>query len=99
MYNKIKIKLITVDHFIEQNELLEIFLLKIDVEGSELDVLKGSFNSLICGKIKYIQLEELRNDLYKSNFLEIDLLLMKAGKRRMYSIRHPVGNFYEHIYG
>ena len=99
MYNKIKIKLITVDHFIEQNELLEIFFLKIDVEGSELDVLKGSFNSLSRGKIKYIQLEELRNDLYKSNFLEIDLLLMKVGKRRMYSIRHPVGNFYEHIYG
>jgi len=99
MYNKIKVELLTVDHFIEQNKLLEIFLLKIDVEGSELDVLKGSFNSLSSGKIKYIQLEELKNDLYKNNFLEIDLLLMKVGKRRLYSIRHPVGNFYEHIYG
>jgi FkbM family methyltransferase len=99
MYKKIKIKVISVDFFVEQNKIPEIFLLKIDVEGSELEVLKGCIKSLTNKKIKYIQLEELRNDLYKDNSSEINELLNEVGMQKMYSIKHPVGNFYEHIYG
>jgi len=99
MYNKIEINLITIDHFMEQNTLSDIFLLKIDVEGSELEVLKGALGSLSSKRIKFIQLEELRNDSYEDSFFEIDNLLVSMGMHKLFSIRHPVGNFFEHIYG
>lgn len=47
----------TVDHFIKANGITFIDFLKVDVEGSELDVLEGSFEAMSKKRIKFLQIE------------------------------------------
>lgn len=51
------VKTKTLDHFYEENNIKNIDFLKIDVEGFEENVLKGSNNLLKNNLIKYIQFE------------------------------------------
>ncbi len=51
------IHLVTLDSFCEEYTISAIDFLKIDVEGNELNVLKGATDSLSSGKIKNIQFE------------------------------------------
>jgi FkbM family methyltransferase len=51
------IELISLDQYINDNQLSEIDFIKIDVEGFELNVLKGGLLSLSNKKIGVIQLE------------------------------------------
>ena len=57
------IELETVDGFCEANGILKIFYLKIDVEGAEIDVLKGAKNLINSGSIQFIQFEFGPNSL------------------------------------
>lgn len=52
-----KCDIITMDWFIQEHKLPKIDLMKIDVEGFELEVLKGAINSLKKGLISAIQFE------------------------------------------
>jgi FkbM family methyltransferase len=52
-----EIEVITLDSFIEREKIESIDLLKIDVEGGELEVLKGAKEALSRNKIKIIQFE------------------------------------------
>lgn len=54
---KEKVELTTIDIFCKENNIENIDLLKIDVEGHELNVLNGCKNLLKNKKIKYIQFE------------------------------------------
>ncbi|MDY6806539.1 MAG: FkbM family methyltransferase [Cyanobacteriota bacterium] len=47
----------TLDAYCQRWEIQRINFLKIDVEGSELDVLKGATKMLAAGKIDYLQFE------------------------------------------
>jgi FkbM family methyltransferase len=51
------VKFDTLDNFCGENSTDNISFLKIDVEGGELDVLKGSVGKISSGKIDYIQFE------------------------------------------
>jgi len=51
------VKFDTLDNFCGENSIDNISFLKIDVEGGELDVLKGSVGKISSGKIDYIQFE------------------------------------------
>lgn len=51
------IKLTTIDDFCSQNSIDKIDFLKIDVEGNELNVLKGAARMIADKTIKYIQFE------------------------------------------
>jgi FkbM family methyltransferase len=62
----LKVKTNTIDNFCKNNKVTKIDILKIDVEGSELEVLKGS--KKILDKTKIIQVEILQN---KKNFNKI----------------------------
>ena len=62
----LKVKTNTIDNFCKNNKVTKIDILKIDVEGSELEVLKGS--KKILDKTKIIQVEILQN---KKNFDKI----------------------------
>ncbi len=54
---KKKIKIKTIDSFCKENSIDKIDLLKIDVEGNELNVLKGAKKMIKDKKIKKIQFE------------------------------------------
>ena len=62
----LKVKTNTIDNFCKNNKVTKIDILKIDVEGSELEILKGS--KKILHKTKIIQVEILQN---KKNFNKI----------------------------
>src|SRR5258707_6529973 len=53
----IKVPTITLDDFTEQNKIPSIDFLKIDVEGFELEVLKGAAGLLSSKRIKMILFE------------------------------------------
>ena len=61
----------TVDKVVAENKITNIFLLKIDTEGGELNVIKGAVEALRMGIIKNIQLESHNNDLRTNNKIEI----------------------------
>jgi FkbM family methyltransferase len=52
-----QVPIVTIDAFLEQREISRISLLKIDVEGAELEVLKGAEKAIKAGKIDVIQFE------------------------------------------
>ncbi|MGR3809228.1 FkbM family methyltransferase [Jiulongibacter sp. NS-SX5] len=52
-----KVQIETLDAYLEQNKISEIDLLKIDVEGYDLNVLKGAKKSIDSGIIEHIQFE------------------------------------------
>jgi FkbM family methyltransferase len=67
----------TLDHFIQEQNINSIDLLKIDTEGYEIPVLNGSLQALKNGKIKLIYLEVgfSKKNVRNSNFFEVlDLL-------------------------
>lgn len=55
--SKEKVELSTIDEFCEKNGIDQISLMKIDVEGHELFVLKGAMNMLQEGRVELIQFE------------------------------------------
>ena len=54
---KQNVKIIKLDNFCNKNNIKEIDFLKIDVEGGELEVLKGAKDMINDGKIKIISFE------------------------------------------
>lgn len=66
---------VTIDEFCshDQNKIEHIHILKMDVQGYELNILKGAYNMLNSGKIEVIYSEVLFNSLYKNqcNFSQI----------------------------
>jgi FkbM family methyltransferase len=97
-FNMLEVEVKTLDFIVKNLDIDEIFLLKIDVEGSELDVLQGATDLLSLRKIQYVQFEELRNGLYPNNYFQIDKLLSANNFNSLVTIRHAFGNFYEHVY-
>jgi len=79
----LKVKTNTIDNFCKKNKIIKIDILKIDVDGSELEVLKGS--KKILNKTHQIQLEIFQN---KKNFIKIEKKITKFLKKYdFYKIR------------
>lgn len=92
------VKCIRLSDFILKEKIKEIDLIKIDVEGHEINVLRGLFNKKYSG-IKYIQLESHNDDLYaskKNN--DIDKIMKDNGYFLYQRVRHGFGNFSDLIY-
>jgi len=72
-----RVEQIKLDNYISANKIKKIDLLKIDTQGSELEVLKGCISSL--KKIKAICVEINFWDYYKksSSFFEIEKIIKK----------------------
>jgi len=77
--NQIEIETNTLDNYCKQNNIQEIDILKIDVQGFEIEVLKGALELLANGKIKIIFTEAYFVQQYVNQplFYEIASLLIK----------------------
>jgi hypothetical protein len=54
---KYKVSTSTLDTFVKKNNIKSIDILKVDIEGSEYEFLKGARNTLKKNKVKIILLE------------------------------------------
>jgi FkbM family methyltransferase len=98
--DKYKVAVVTLSEFLKSNENSSFDVLKIDVEGHELQVLEGLFSNGNQFKIRLIQLESHNDDMYLSNSKhgDIDQLLNKNGYFEIAKIKHGFGDFAEIIY-
>jgi FkbM family methyltransferase len=62
---EVECKFSTLDHFLDNEKIEFIDLLKIDVQGGEYKVLEGAENTISSGKIKIIFLEILTSPIYE----------------------------------
>jgi FkbM family methyltransferase len=81
------VRAVSLDSFVDENNIPTIDLLKIDVEGFEAEVFNGAKNLLAADKINYIIFEISQTPLRKSGHTVMDTLepLIKIGLR-FYSI-------------
>ena len=54
---EVEARMSTIDEYLRENGIEKVHFLKVDVEGHEIEVLKGAVNALTEGKIEIIQLE------------------------------------------
>jgi len=90
--NILKIEMVTLDHFMEMQQLSKIDILKLDVQGAEYNVLEGAANALKNGKITLI-------------YLEIMTIACYEGQKRLdeiFALLHSFGyelfDFYNYSY-
>jgi FkbM family methyltransferase len=97
-FKRIQTQITTLDVFTKYNQVRNIDILKIDVEGFEFEVLRGASRTLIeCG-INIIQFERHLDDMRDDNFPDIDEYLKNHGYSRIHQIKHPFGYFFEMLY-
>jgi FkbM family methyltransferase len=77
-----QVKVARLDEFLSSSGISEVFLLKIDAEGSERQVLEGLGNALKCGAVRvdHVQLEFSDLSIFGRTFLE-DLQSLLPGYR------------------
>jgi len=98
IFREVHAQMVTLDSFIGSSNIPKVDLLKIDVEGLELEVLKGATNCLEAGIVTFIQFERHEDKMRRSQTFEIYSLLQSLGFKRIISIKHSFGNFYEDIW-
>ena len=98
MFQKIEVQVETLDDLFVNDSNRDFILIKIDVEGSELQVLNGARALLKSKSFNVIQLERHQDDLRKDSFPDIQKLLVSYGYSHIKSLKHPFGNFTEEIF-
>lgn len=85
--------------WINKNDIKNVELLKIDVEGHEYNCLLGLFSEP-CAAIRFIQIESHQDDMYKykKKSTLIAPLLLDNGFVEVYRIKHGFGDLYEIIF-
>ena len=80
---EININVNTVDNYVKQNNINYIDYLKIDTQGYEEQVLKGSIETLKSGIVKYIEVEIILSDYYEktTNFYDMEKILLPLNYR------------------
>ncbi len=68
-----KVNLVKLDDFIDEYSLKSIDLLKIDTQGSELKIIKGSTKALSEARIDMIQVEVIHNTIYQGAPTPLDI--------------------------
>lgn len=76
---KYRVSTITLDNFVKKNKIKSIDLLKIDIEGSEYELLKGAKNMLKRGKIKIILVEIIDK---KNNYIKKETKILNLLEKR-----------------
>lgn len=92
-----KVKVTTLDDFIEKNSIAEIDLLKSDTQGYDLNVLRGAESALRGGKVKHVLVEANFFEMYvdQGHFTDIYRYLEKHDFHLIdlyEKVRNPVHN-------
>ena len=82
-----KVHTITLDSFVKKNKIKSIDILKIDIEGSEYELLKGAKNTLNKNKIKIIQVEILAK---KNFYIKKEKKVLNLLKKRNFTLLKKV---------
>ncbi len=98
LFNQIMVEVTTLDSYLAESKIPKIDVLKIDVEGHEVEVLNGATISLGQGLIPIIQFEVHENDMRTSAYFQISELLKSYEYFEAHKIKHSFGSFYELIY-
>ena len=96
-----KVNVIRLFDFLKKNPNKKYDVLKIDVEGHELQCLQGLFtDEKDILPLRFIQLESHNDDMYLSNnkHHDIETILNKNGFEKVAEIKHGFGDFTEIIY-
>ena len=86
-FTKYRIFTTTLDSFVKKNKIKSIDILKIDIEGSEYELLKGSKNTLKLNKIKIILVEIMGK---KNNYLKKEKKILNLLKKRNFILMKKV---------
>ncbi|HXH29511.1 MAG TPA: FkbM family methyltransferase [Bacteriovoracaceae bacterium] len=60
----------TIDHYLQENNIVMVHLLKCDTEGHDMEVLRGAQDSLRHERIRVLQFEYNHRWVYSRNFLK-----------------------------
>jgi len=94
---KKRIKIDIIDNYFKLRSINSIDLLKIDVEGYELEVLKGTTKNM--SKVKYVVIEFTRNNAFQNyNSKLVSDFLTKRNFKLEKKIIFPLLNFEDRIY-
>lgn len=98
--NSYKVTVVSLSRFLNKNlNVQKVDILKIDVEGHELKVLKGLFSENLRAHIRFIQVEVHHDDMYfenkKSDIFEI---LMSNNFKLFKEVKHGFGSFSDLIF-
>lgn len=92
-----KIKVIKLDNFCIKNNIKKIDILKIDVEGFELQVLQGA--NKILNKTNYVLIEIQNNKMYKNySKKKIESFLEKKKFKLIKKFKFPLMFFEDRVY-
>jgi len=97
-YETLKVKLEKLDDYVKKKDIKKIDLLKIDTEGHEYYVLKGSLINL--SKIHYIYFEHHYDDMLDKGytFSEIHKILSENSFKKIYKTKMFFRKTFEYIY-
>ena len=95
-----KVHTITLDSFVKKNKIKSIDILKIDIEGSEYELLKGAKNILNKNKIKIILVEILaKKNFYTKKEKKVLNLLKKRNFALLKKANIPSVSLFSNIRG
>jgi len=98
---KYHVEVIKLSDFIKNNQISEINILKVDVEGHEFAVFEGLFNDKPQVKIHMIQFENHEDDMYLNSthqFQKIHKLLSANNYESIAKVKHGFGEIIEEGY-
>ena len=98
MYSEVTVRVVRMDNFLNNHGIDHIDICKIDVEGHELEVLKGAEETLRNKRIRFLQIEIHHDDQYKASPELVTSYLSQFGYKEEISIKHGFGNFYDVIF-
>ena len=87
---QIDVQVITIDEYVNKNNIKKINLLKIDTQGYEDEVLKGAQETLRLNKIDIIETELILGNMYEKtlSFNEIENLIYAYGYKFFALVNH-----------
>ena len=97
--DKQKISVVSLSKIIQENKISIIDILKIDTEGFEFNILKGT-KEIDLKKIRYIYFEHHYDLMIKKgyNFSDINKFLIKNNFKKIFKIRMKFRKSFEYIY-